>query len=71
MAWTADDLETVKCAILRLAAGERLVSVTIGDRTEVFSNTTLPDLLKLRDDIFKSLTPTRPPVYRMRYARGL
>lgn len=83
MAWDKDDLETVEDAIRALAAGQREVSITIsgpsGDRTQVFSNTTLKELQELRDTIrtevnatsATSSTTRRPPAYRFSYNKGL
>jgi len=51
MAYTSTDLTNIESAILSLAAGEREVRVTIGDKTFEYSNASLDQLKCLRAEI--------------------
>ena len=49
--FTSTDLTNIKTAITDLMAGQRVGSVTIGDRQIRYSEVKLDDLIKLRDII--------------------
>jgi len=72
IAWTQDDLDKIKCAILKKATGQRLTSIDLGGRLEAFADVSLEGLRALADEIAGAISSsTRPRVYRARYDKGL
>lgn len=61
MGYTTEDLATVREAILALATGERVVSVTIRGRTTQYSQVSLPDLRALAAEIEGSVSGAGAP----------
>ena len=55
MAFTSTDLANVEAAIVALAAGSRIVSVTVGDHTIQYSEARLDRLKALRDEIMAEI----------------
>jgi hypothetical protein len=51
MAYTATDLANVQAALVDLARGKRVVSVTVGDKTISYGPAQIRDLKDLRDEI--------------------
>ena len=56
MAYTKTDLESVESAILKLATGERVVSVSISGTRIDYGQADLPQLRVLRSEIESSLS---------------
>jgi len=75
IAWTQDELDQVKDAILKKASGKRLTTVDLGGRLESYADAPLDQLMALADEIAGDLavltTATRPRVFRARWDRGL
>jgi len=72
IAWTQEDLDQLKDAILKKASGKRLTSVDLGGRMESYADAPLDQLRALAEEIGASLTTaTRPRVFRARYEKGL
>ena len=55
MAYTSTDLANIEAAILALATGTRIVSVSYGDKQITYSQSDLPQLKILKSDIQASL----------------
>ena len=51
MAYTSEDLSSIEEGLLKLARGERVVSVTIGDKTVRYSEADISQLRSLRNEI--------------------
>ena len=51
MAYTNDDLDTVKAAILAIAAGERVVAVTIDGETVQYQQADMMKLMDVQNEI--------------------
>jgi hypothetical protein len=75
MAYTAADLASLDAAILALATGQRVVSVTFGDRTTQYESARLPELQRLREvvaaDVARTATPARPRIFKVYSDKGL
>lgn len=67
MAWTQTDLDAIAAAILKLATGERVTSVTFSDRTVTFQSASLDDLLQLQAQISQAIAAAAgtPKNYRL------
>lgn len=59
MAYTAEDLQRVRQAILALASGERVTSVTRDGRTVQYAVADLDKLRALESEIVGALGPAR------------
>jgi hypothetical protein len=44
VAWTQADADSIKAAIVALVTGQRIVTVTFGDRTNTYQQADLPQL---------------------------
>ena len=74
MAYTTEDLEKVKDAIIKLAEGKRVVSYTIAGRSLQYSQAQLNELLSLRDIIqaeITSQTSTQRHFFLAQSSKGL
>jgi hypothetical protein len=77
MAFTESDLTDVEVAIRAVRDGTRKVGVSGEGGSLAYMNTSLPDLLKLRDamrleiDATSTTATRRPRVFLMRHRRGL
>jgi len=69
MSWSESDLDKVKDAIIALATGERVVSVTVDGRTTQYAQTDLDKLKSLRDEIQSDLGTGVPRPIRVRPGR--
>ena len=73
MAYTQSDLDSVKAAIVALATGQRIVTVTIDGMTVQKALADLNDLRALRVGMERSLRASagRPSFYLPRTSKGL
>lgn len=75
MAFTQADLLIIDGAIIELAKGTRVTEVRMSDRTLRYSEVTIEELNKLRDQILAGLDVLAPVkrrrIYRSTYAKGL
>ena len=51
MTFTATDLANVQTALIALATGQRVVSLSIGDKTITYGQAQINELRALRDEI--------------------
>jgi hypothetical protein len=51
MTFTATDLSNVQTALIALATGQRVVSLSIGDKTITYGQAQINELRALRDEI--------------------
>lgn len=67
MAPVQADLDAIDAAILKLAKGERVTSVTFRDRTVQYSDATMEQLLSLRAQIAQAIASAAgtPKNYRL------
>ena len=63
--YTERDLAKVKRAILSLAEGKRVVSVSIAGREVKYGQTQLPELQNLANDIQSNLAKAKSPRYTL------
>jgi hypothetical protein len=73
MAYTQTDLDNVQAAILALAAGERVVRVSVGEMVVEYSQSRLSDLKALRSEIRAELNAAsgRKPFFLTSTSKGL
>jgi hypothetical protein len=74
MAYTQEDLDTVKAAILAIAAGERVVSVTIDGETVQYQQADLMKLMDVQNEIKGELQAgmtTQKIIYYTTTSKGL
>ena len=75
MAYTEQDLEAVRQAIIDLASGNRLVRVQIGDQVTQYAEVDLPKLEALEARIESAVAAAqgrrRPRVFRAVHRKGL
>lgn len=75
--WTAEDLEILKCAIMKKASGQRLLAQDLGGKMEQWADAPLKDLLALRDTMIAEIgevgdaTSGRARVVRSQFSKGL
>lgn len=60
MPYTQNDLDKVNAAIMAIAAGERVVSVTINGETVQYQQTNRRELRELRSEIITELEASAP-----------
>jgi hypothetical protein len=70
MSYTQDDLDAVKNAIVDLATGKRVVSITVDGRTTQWQQVDIDKLKALRDEITEELGQSSPRPLRIR-PRGI
>ena len=58
MAFTSSDLTSVETAIINLAKGDQIVSVTVQGRTTQYNQASLPQLRELRAEIRSDIATT-------------
>jgi hypothetical protein len=73
MAFTQADLTSIEAAMIALAAGSRVVSVTLGDHTTQFGAAQMDELIKLRDAIKSDVNTAagRPAFILTQSSKGL
>ncbi len=72
MAWDASDLAAVEAAIIALASGQRVASITHEGRSITYDRAALPELLKIRDAIIASMKGAagRPMTTLAQFSKG-
>ena len=77
MAFSADDLTKVECAINVFAQGKRIVAETLGESMKQYAVCTLQQLMDLRDRMKEEVaaadmsTTRRTRLFRAAYSKGL
>ena len=73
MAYTAEDLQQVEQAILKLATGQRVVQVRVGDQWIEYAQADLEELRELKGEISLALSTasTRPRFVRTTTSKGV
>lgn len=75
MAYTQQDLEAIRKAIVDLAAGNRVVRVQIGDQSTQYAEADLAKLealeARVEADLANQTGRRRPRVFRAVYRKGL
>jgi len=70
--WTQDDIDQLRCAILKKATGARLTSVDLGGRMESYADAPLDQLRTLLEEMeSETAGVTRARVFRTRFNKGL
>ena len=69
MAWTQSDLTQLNEAIIALATGKRVVSVTVDGQTTQYAATDLDKLKTLRDEMQAEIGTAYPRPIRIRPGR--
>ena len=70
MAWTQADADSIKAAIVALVTGQRIVTVTFGDRTNTYQQTDLPQLREALAMVEGELSRATRPKQFHGYHRG-
>lgn len=75
MSWTQEEVEQIRCAILKKATGQRLTAVDLGGRVEQYADATLDQLRALLEEMESEVATTagtqRGRIFRTRYLKGL
>jgi len=73
MAYSQTDLESVQAALLKLATGERVVSVTMEGKTIEYSRADLDKLESLRNNIVSEIkqSSNKPSCILTKTSKGL
>lgn len=69
MSYTQQDLTEIHDAIMALARGERVVSVTVDGRTTQYASTDIEKLKSLRNEIVSEQGDSSPKPLRIRPGR--
>lgn len=73
--YTQQDLQSIEKALLQLALGEKVVSISrstaTGSQTITFNQTQVADLERLRAQIKRHLGQSRSDIIKVRTSKGL